>query len=324
MPTRRSSPTRTPASGQTRRRRLTSAATMLPLALGLASNISRPSAGPHAMRAGAPTHIVCTLPFDSIKQHHPIDDSCTFDGAASADTPQSAQNEAKNNFCSSGPPVNIDFAVLQQLQDDAAKPGSGITFGGDSQLPKDRSVLRDLPTKAGALSEGMIVRLAAFVMDAHYSNVSKGESVNCKTGGKENNDIHIVLVEKTDEQDQCKSVTAEMSPHFRPDAWTPDNLNQRNAHLYRFTGQLFFDASHRPCSPGGQGSPKRRSVWEVHPVYAVDVCADRSNNCKVDSDENWISLAEQTGEDPNETRLWLPDEISTQFGATTRPSWSLP
>lgn len=298
---------------------LVHAATLLPLAIGLASNMSTPRT-PAAPRAavvseGAPA---CTLPFDTIKQHHPIDDSCFADGAAQPDTPQAAQNNAKNNFCATGTPVNIDFDVLHQLQQDAAKPGSGITFGSDPQLPKDRSVLRDLPTKVGPLSEGTVVRLVAFVMDAHYSNLSKGESVNCKTGGKENNDIHIVLADKSDEQDQCNGATAEMSPHFRPDAWTPDALNQRNAHLYRFTGQLFFDASHRPCS-GGKGSPKRFSIWEVHPVYAVDVCTDRNNNCRVDSDENWISLAEETGEDPNQTRLWLPDEISSEFGFGARP-----
>lgn len=293
---------------------LVSVAALAPLAIGLLTpQFPEAPVTPHAAAVVSGAGPSCTLPFDAIKQHHAIDDSCSVDGAANPDTPQSAQNEAKNNFCSTGAPVNIDFAVLKQLQKDAEKPGSGITFGGDSQLPKDRTVLRDLPTKVGPLSEGMVVRLAAFVMDAHYSNVSKGESVNCKTGGKENNDIHIVLIDNSGEQDQCNSVTAEMSPHFRPEAWTPDNLNQRNAHLYRFTGQLFFDASHRPCA-GGKGSPKRASVWEVHPVYAVEVCADRTNDCKVDNDENWISLAEQTGENPDETRLWLQDEISRQFG----------
>lgn len=291
---------------------LVSAATLAPLAIGLLSPKTLPK-HPVAEAALVSSGPSCTLPFDSIKQHHPIDDSCSFDGAANPDTPQSAQNDAKNNFCSAGAPVNIDFDVLKQLQKDVEKPGSGITFGSDSQLPKDRTLLRDLPTKAGPLSEGRVVRLVAFVMDAHYSNVSKGESVNCKTGGKENNDIHIVLADSSSEQEECNSVTAEMSPHFRPEAWTPDNLNQRNAHLYRFTGQLFFDASHRPCS-GDKGSPKRASIWEVHPVYAVDVCAERNNDCKVDNNENWISLAEQTGEDPDETRLRLPDDIANQFG----------
>jgi len=259
----------------------------------------------------------CSLPFDPIKQRHPIDNSCSADGTTVAGTPQSAQNDAKNNFCATGPPVNIDFAIPRQLQEDVAKQRSGITFGNDSQIPRDRSVLRNLPTRVGPLGEGKVVRLVAFVMDAHYSNLGKGESVNCKQPDKDSNDIHIVRAESDKEQDECNSVTAEMSPHFRPQVWDPTNLTRRNAHLYRFTGQLFFDASHRPCS-GGKGSPKRSSLWEIHPVYALEICGDPNNNCKIDSDENWVSFAEQMGEEPSETRLWLPEEISSKFGARTR------
>jgi hypothetical protein len=294
---------------------------MAPLAIAL---LAPKTTAKHTTTHPSTTEVgsVCTLPFDSIKQHHPIDDSCDADGAAAPNTPQSAQNDAKNNFCSTGTPINIDFEVLRQLQQDAGKSGSGITFGGDSQIPKDRTVLRNLPTKVGALSEGDVVRIAAFVVDAHGSNLGKGESVNCKVGGKENNDIHIVLGEKSNAKgNECDSVTAEMSPHFRPDVWAPDILNQHNEHKYRFTGQLFFDASHKPCAANGTGSPKRASIWEVHPVYAVDICIDPGNNCKVDSDLNWVSLEEGVNGDSSETRLWLPeDEISREFGARARPS----
>jgi hypothetical protein len=305
-----------------RRRRvhpLVAATTLLPLGIGMLAPgrpaAPRPAAAEEAAvvsEGGGGLVPACTLPFEAIQQHHPIDDSCGADGTATT-APQAAQNEAKNNFCSATAPVNIDFEVLRQLQADAAKPGSGITFGGDRQIPRDRSVLRNLPTKVGALSEGDVVRIVAYVIYAHASNVSKGETVNCKQKGAENNDIHIVLGENSPNDDECTSVTAEMSPHFRPSAWTPDGLNQHNAHLYRFTGQLFFDASHRPCS-GGKGSPKRSSIWEIHPVYAVDICTDRNNNCKVDSDENWISFAEQMGEVPSETLLRLPDELAGGFG----------
>jgi len=299
-----------------RRRRvhpIVAAATLLPVGAGLLAPTT-PSR-PAAPEAGAVIEAApaCTLPFDAIKQHHPIDDSCTADGSSTPGTPQSQQNEVKNNFCSSGAPVNIDFDVLRQLQADAANSGGRITFGSDAQLPRDRSVLRDLNTKAGPLSEGQVVRIAAYVIDAHGSNLTNGESVNCKQKGAENNDIHIVLGENGPNDDECTSVTAEMSPHFRPAVWTPDALNQHNAHLYRFTGQLFFDASHRPCV-GGSGSPKRSSLWEIHPVYAVDICTDKNNNCKVDSDQNWISFAEMEGEVPSETMLLLPDDVIGGFG----------
>jgi hypothetical protein len=60
-------------------------------------------------------------------------------------------------------------------------------------------------------------------------------------------------------------------------------------------------------------------LWEIHPVYALDICMDPGNNCKVDSDENWISFAEELGVVPSETRLWLPDEISNGFALGARP-----
>jgi hypothetical protein len=264
----------------------------------------------------------CTLPFDSIKEHHPIDDSCSADGNAKPDTPQSAQNDAKNNFCSNGTPVDISVAVLRQLQANVSKPGGGVTFGSDGQLPKDRTVLRDLPTDAGSLSEGMVVRLAAFVMDAHASNLGKGESVNCNQPDAASNDIHIVLADSSGETDECNSVTAEMSPHFRPELWTPANLKDKKSQMYRFTGQLFFDASHRPCS-GGKGSPKRSSLWEIHPVYGLDICPE-GKTCKVDSDDNWVSFTNEISPDEGETRLLVPDEISTQFGATQHRRTRLP
>jgi len=297
---------------------------MLPQALGLVANISPPSAGPQARGAGlGPFPHACTLPFESIQRRHPIDDSCGLEGRATKN-PQILQNEQKNNFCATGDPVNVNFEVLHQLQQDAES--AGVSFGSDAKIPADRSVLQHLSTAAGVIGEATVARLAAFVVKAHYSNVGvgKGESVNCKGEDKESNDVHIVLGEKSNKDDECSSVTAEMSPHFRPDVWDPGILTNYNEHLYRFTGQLFFDASHKPCS-GGKGSPKRSAIWEIHPVYAVDICIDPGNNCTADNDQNWTPLSDFVGAQPteNETRLRLPDEISNEFSsATTRRTQS--
>lgn len=292
-----------------------------PSAIGLVASARR---RPHKPTSSAPSPAeagsACTLPFDAIKQSHAIDSSCGTSGNSTSG-PQAAQNEAKNNFCAAGTPVNLTFANFAQLQQ-AAK-NAGITFGGNAQLPQDRSLLHNLVSlpSQGAVGEGSVVRLAAFVMDAHYSNVSKGESVNCGQPGNENNDIHIVLGQnpipagqKPTEAQECASVTAEISPHFRPDAWTPGNLNQNNAHLFRFTGQLFFDAAHRPCTGNTGASPRRVAIWEIHPAYAVDICGDSSNKCTVDSDQNWIPLSDFVGSPApsNETRLRLPD-LATEF-----------
>jgi hypothetical protein len=273
---------------------------MLPLAIGLAANVGapKPAAKGHAASTSSvnsPIAISCTIPFAPIQRRHAIDDACPATGNSTPDTPQAAQNEEKNNFCSANTPntpVNVDFEVLRQLQQEAA---AVTTFGSDQSLPKDRTVLQKLSTKVGQIGEGTVVRIVAFVINAHPSNVGSGESVNCKRPDAESNDIHIVLGQNSNQDDECSSVTAEMSPHFRPDVWTPDNMNKNNARLFRFTGHLFFDGSHKPCTGSTGPNPKRSSLFEIHPVYGVEVCGDARNSCSVDSDQNWISLADFVG-----------------------------
>jgi hypothetical protein len=110
-------------------------------------------------------------------------------------------------------------------------------------VKQDRSVLANL---AGDIGEGTRVQFVGFVLDAHVSNIKKGELVNCTQPGEEFTDIHIELVKTAAEDDACKSVTAEMSPHLRPEAWTalPSLPIKRPV---RITGPPFFDGSHRPC-----------------------------------------------------------------------------
>jgi hypothetical protein len=213
---------------------------------------------------------------------------------------------AKNNFCSTSDPVVLAFGDFGELQKKAA--AAHITFGSDSKLPKDRSALSSLALDSGVtVGEGDVVRLAAYVIDAHYSNVSSGESVNCKTKGDEWNDIHIVLGTQPD-ADACESITAEMSPHFRPEIWTPSTLNNLAGRPLRFAGQLFFDASHRPCEGGSTASPPRRSLFEIHPVYAVDVCktkpaagTEMPASCDASKDENWVHLEDWVGATENDS-----------------------
>jgi hypothetical protein len=304
-----------------------SAATVLPLAIGLANTAVRPS-HPSAVSTGAGAiQLACVLPFDAIKQHHPIDDSCGPDGNSAANSARSAQNDVKNNFCASGPPMNLTFQDFRQLMQAAA---ARVTFGSDSKLPVDRSLLRAFPSSAGTVGEGTVVRLAAYVLEGHYSNVGKGESVNCNKGDKASNDIHIVLEENANDTKPCDSVTAEMSPHFRPDLWDPSVLNQigikqnptGGARLYRFTGQLFFDASHSPCSGGTGPNPQRSSLWEIHPVYQVEVCAHENNDCTNDNDANWESLVDFASGNSTESRLRDQGRKSPNW--TDRPGAIIP
>jgi hypothetical protein len=316
------------SSPQARRKKLVSAASVLPLAIGLASTQLPGGGGLGGAPSSGTGHmgIACTLPFNTIEQHHPIDDMCGPDGNGKSSSPQADQNDAKNNFCASGTPVDVDFDVLRQMQAEAAKR---VTFGGDSSLPEDRKPLRSIPTSKGNIGEGTVARLVAFVADAHYSNLGKGESVNCKKGDAESNDIHIVLQEKESDTNECDSATAEMSPHFRPDLWNPDILNEKDdsvfggkKRLFRFTGQLFFDASHSPCTNGSGRPPKRSTIWEIHPVYDVEVCTDPNNHCNAGDGTGWQSLVDFVNKGSTETRLRLPNngKLSSSPEFTLRTS----
>jgi len=255
----------------------------------------------------------CTLPFDAIKQTGlAIDKTCGEPGCADPTTAQGMQNAAKNNFCATGAPVTVTPNMLAQLM--AAAQAKGVTSGSESQVPADRSVLKGFTIGGVTLGEGTVVRMAAFVIEAHYADVSSGESVNCKIGSsavgaakaQAANDIHIALGTSYG-ADECGSVTAEMSPHFRPAAWKviagikpkdkatkPLALSQ---YPVRITGQLFFDASHRLCAAGvpTSGNPARQSLWEIHPVYTADVCSNKTlSACKVDDDSVWTPLDKWT------------------------------
>lgn len=144
----------------------------------------------------------------------------------------------------------------------------------------------------------MTVMIRGFVLDAHYSNLRNGENVNCTSRGKTNNDIHVA-VGATPTSDHCFSITAEISPHFRPTTWA-DFDDYEFTHPVMFTGQLFYDASHRPCTQGHTVNPARISSWEIHPVYSIFVCRNATlQACAANNVNVWI---------PFDVWVTLPDD----------------
>ena len=239
----------------------------------------------------------CKLPFDAIKSVGlAIDAQCGIDGNAGDNTAKRLESNAKNNFCAPGNPVTITPGIFTKLQSAADK-----VDGLRDSLKTSRSALHDLVKVPNGpmVGEGAVVKFVAFVRDAHFSNEKRkspprksGELVNCNEPGGEFNDIHIELVNDANEDDTCTSVTAEMSPHFRPEAWT-ELTELAIPRPVRVTGHLFFDGSHQPCRPGKRASPARISVWEIHPVYGFDICTSKSiSACRknTNNDAFWVPL----------------------------------
>src|SRR5260370_12708642 len=234
--------------------------------------------------------------FSAIEVPQDIDGSCGPAGKETSGDSVKLQNSAKNNFCAPGPVTDMTPADLADLQGKAAD--AGISFG-DARNPAggDRSGLQQL-------GEGKLVRLKVFLIEAHHADVSSGESVNCGIKGEAGNDIHIAFGDAADSQ-ECGSVTAEITPHFRPASWNeighfevydssahqyvPDPVRAARLQsvIYRVTGPLFFDASPKPCPCGTSCSPQPVSLREIHPVYSVDVCK-AGTACDATDDSQWM------------------------------------
>ncbi|MBC8029135.1 MAG: hypothetical protein H7Z16_03410 [Pyrinomonadaceae bacterium] len=218
-----------------------------------------------------------------------IDSLCGLAGTGGAG-PEGVQDMVKNNFCAKGTPEEVTIDDLVGLQSKVVKAKPAINFGsaGSPGRAKGPTANR-APLKK--LGEGKLVTLSkVFVLIARQEG---GESVNCGKNVDNHaalHDIHISLVSSPRVTNECSSVVAEMSPHHRPDSWNHGNVAKVAAAKLpvRVTGQLYFDSSHFPCSGGkgkGQGNPKRKSLWEIHPIYKFEVC---TADC--DGDGTWVTL----------------------------------
>jgi hypothetical protein len=280
---------------------------------------------PLRSQPGQAFDVGCTLPFEGL--HHDIDDQCPREGDPSSSAEGKLQNRFKTNFCATGTSIEVTKITFQALEDAAEvlRDGGSLHFGSRTNLPRlsERPILSDLhiTNPAGeSVGEGKLVRLVAYLLHADYSG---GESVNCNgeggalSAGHENGDIHVYLspvkphrpVSNADRMKQdCRSITAEIIPHFRPNAFTriaSMHDTQSGAKAFdriaaaklnrpiRFTGHMFFDGAHQPCNGDGDQTttPRRFSIWEIHPVYAMDVCKfTTKSHCRVDAESDWTTF----------------------------------
>jgi hypothetical protein len=230
----------------------------------------------------------------AIQMKHPVDSACSVEGKLSSPDPSHTQNKVKNNFCA---PMNAPQRFTPQMLIDLQTQNN--IPSGEGLEPADRSALK-------ALGEGKVIRMKAYLIEAHHADLGSGESVNCSKGKEEDNDIHIAFGASANAT-ECSSVTAEISPHYRPASWNeighyekynpathkytvdPAMATRLRARPYRITGQLFFDASHTPCPCNTNCSPARSSVWEIHPIYRIEVCK-AGTQCKDTQDADWIDF----------------------------------
>jgi len=222
-------------------------------------------------------------PFQAIEVQHPIDSSCGLTGTGKGGS--ALQNQAKNNFC-----AGTTYQTMMQ-QDILSKQAKVAALLGYLQWDQE-----NMPTsRAGfvSLGEGTAVQFVGYVVEAHYADLTSGESVNCEVKDDEaSNDIHIALAPQPGVTNQCLSNSAEMIPHYRPASWNVTYLQKiGNSTLVRVSGQLMYDADHKICGEQGfsaSDNPSRLSGWEIHPVYNFEVCGQQSGS----TCSQWLSLSD--------------------------------
>jgi hypothetical protein len=70
----------------------------------------------------------------------------------------------------------------------------------------------------------------------------------------------------------------------------------------RIAGQLFFDGSHVACTSEGKAgfNPitkhndfERLALWEIHPIYAIDICKhSEKSQCSASDRSAWFPFTE--------------------------------
>jgi hypothetical protein len=240
--------------------------------------------------------------------------ACDADGVTTGNAPSAQkkrENAAKNNLWVTGTPTALEFADFTTLQN---------AIGDKPDLTASRKIVETPRTvEHGKAGEGSLVQLVAHIRDVHIAdclapapprNGEFGEAVNCDFIGVHANDLHITLMPpSTPTANECDSVTAEMIPHFRPDAWQMLDQRTPTNNSVRLTGTLFFDDSHKPCNPqtkkpASNSDPPRRSVWEIHPIYALDVCtAPSTAQCTATNAAVWMPYDKWVATHANQTTV---------------------
>ena len=223
------------------------------------------------------------------------------------------QNALKNNFCAS---VKTITPVTLKTFGDLGNASNDEPTVPKGEPPPDRTKLANIITLGGGakLGEGQTVTFVGFVLDARHSNVDNndpltkgnGESVQCNLLGCAYNDIHITLAEDPQEKSMCQTIVAEIIPHYRPPAWdlfdSPDYASFLKTHPVKISGQLFFDGSHVACTSDGKAgfNPitkhadfERLALWEIHPIYAIDICKHtKKSQCSASDPSAWFPFTE--------------------------------
>ena len=215
---------------------------------------------------------------------------CPINGCSPPDSAHGLFNQTKRRFPGTGTPRLLSFADFDSIQTQATSlVGQGV------DLPAtERNKLQNLQVSQGTVREGSLIMISGFIAQGLDPHPNSGESVNCRRTAVADNDFHISLAARAD-QDEFAGIVIEMIPQNRPAGWTLAKLKTLKTQGRRVLvlGALFYDNAHvvnaDPENPLS-GQPRRFSLWEVHPITGFFICQKADNSCNPAVPGDWIPL----------------------------------
>lgn len=194
--------------------------------------------------------------------------------AVLANTPEEIANEIRRRANVLPEGKELSFHQIEILQDETDRRHilQGIAMPVRAVLKDFKLQDENAPITIG---EGDVVTVKGFLVGTpHISRPAAFDP--CEQFGYENND-YLLNVGEFAGDTEYDTIVAVMTPHTRNPAWDLERLRRiaRTATMVRITGQLFYDSKHRVNRDPVhelEGQPRRLSLWEIHPVSAIEVC----------------------------------------------------
>src|SRR4051812_14982210 len=253
------------------------AATLVPLALGIAANVAGRPFGTTASVSGAPsatapsvtsaTTAAATRNIPRIDLNSPASEildtwekpvpnksrsgNCGWFGSEGADK---ETNHRKNRTDLPSQYHTIEFSALTDLD-----------------WPREATTRRDRwsgdQLEVIAPYEGEALTVTGFIV-ALRPQANSTEATNCSAKGEDNTDWHIALVGDFGDP-ESEAVVVETTPRikkYHPN-WDPKALKALvgKPDSVRVSGYLLFDPVHK-----GHLKKYRKTLWEIHPIHRIE------------------------------------------------------
>jgi hypothetical protein len=266
-------------------KRTMTAATMLPLAIGLAAKAGPTVAA--ATTAATSTSASATAKKAKAPCFAQLSD-CPPPGCADADTPDGLTNTLKRTTPAGTNPHFLTFGDFGSLQ---TQTENLVGTKKVSLTSSQHAKLKNMTVHDGKVTDGDVVMVTGFIVGEPHPNTR--ESVNCNLTKASNNDIHITLAEEAG-SDEMDGFVVEMIPQDRPARWSSTTLKkvETSEQQVLVIGRLFYDSKHHVNDDPevkDTGDPKRMSLWEVHPISEFLVCTG-TKACDPKKKTDWTKL----------------------------------